>query len=122
MAGDGRGDFAVEILHDLLIIHMVRQFFGGNRIDERQQHLFRRKIILDNSERITLLAPRRMIGHDRCGFEEPQGFQSNQFGVAGADAQAEQSAFRRHYSRSEASALTAAAVMALPPRRPRTIT
>ncbi len=122
MACYGVRYLAIEITDDLLVIHMCGEFFRRHRIDERYQNLFRRKIVLNDCKGVALLALGGVIGHDRRVFEKAERLQRYQFRVAGADTEAKQSAFCRHYSRSEASALTAAAVMALPPRLPRTIT
>src|SRR5580693_7249881 len=54
--------------------------------------------------------------------ERPNGLQCNEFRIAGPDADADELARpARAHSPALASALTAAAVMALPPMRPRTI-
>ncbi len=64
------------------------------------------------------------LGHEvadhRGRAQQAQRLEGQQFRVARADAQADQAA--GHHSTSVASAFTAAAAIALPPRRPRTIT
>lgn len=65
MDGDGSGDLEVEIIKEMIIINMVRKFLGGKRIDERKKKMLRRKIIIENSERIKIIEKRRMIGKER---------------------------------------------------------
>src|SRR5580658_626047 len=60
--------------------------------------------------------------HDHVGFaERPHGLQRDEFRVAWPDADADEYAGLRAHSPALASALIAAAVMALPPMRPRTM-
>lgn len=85
-------------------------------------------MLLDNLEGVAALALVGFgLGHEVADhgrrLQQAQGLEGDQLGVAGADAEAEEAAFAcAHHSTSVARALTAATAMALPPRRPRTIT
>ncbi len=77
----------------------------------------------DDAERVAFLALRDEIRDHGRRFEQTQRFQRDQLRVAGADAECRTDVPASViYSASEASALTAAAAIALPPRRPSTIT
>src|SRR5690606_19144169 len=61
------------------------------------------------------------VGDDVRLAERPDRLEGHQFGIARADADADQPRRRTHDRSSRARALIAAAVTALPPRRPRTV-
>ena len=77
----------------------------------------------DDAARVAVAAALGEIGDDVGLFERAHGLQRQEFRVAGTRADADQPAcFCVHIQRPGlARALTAAAVMALPPMRPRTI-
>src|SRR5205814_4897789 len=72
---------------------------------------------LDDGAAMAALPLLAEIGEHRRGLQQPRGLERHQFRIAGADPDAVQAACGAH-SISLASALTAAAVMALPPLRP----
>ncbi|MCY1362479.1 hypothetical protein D9M69_491990 [compost metagenome] len=127
MPGHLLGGGVVEVADDGFVGQRRFQFLGGHRVHQRHALLGVGKMLLDDAEGIAALA----LAGFRLGHEVPhhlrrlqqaQGLQGNQFRVARAHAQADQPSLARHHSTSVARALTAAAAMALPPRRPRTIT
>ena len=117
------GGGVVEIADDGLVAQRRFQLLGGHRVDQRQAHLGLVQVRLDDAEGVALLALGHEIADHRRRAQQAQGLEGDQFGIAGPDAQAQQAALHdTHHSRSVARAFTAAAAMALPPRRPRTIT
>ena len=123
--GDLLGAGVVEVGDHILVGERRGELLGGHRVDQRQTLLAGVQMGLDDAEGIAAVAGvvlglRHEVGHHRRRLEQTQGLEGKQLGVAGADAEAEQTT--GHHSTSEARALTAATAMALPPRRPRTIT
>ncbi|MCY1540427.1 hypothetical protein D9M68_760660 [compost metagenome] len=121
------GGGVVEVADDGLVGQRWFQFLGGHRIDQRHALLGFRQVLLDDAEGVAALALAGLrlgheIAHHGRRLQQAQGLDRDQLRVAGADAQADQPSLATHHSTSVARALTAAAAMALPPRRPRTIT
>ena len=76
----------------------------------------------DDGARVAVVAALGEIGDDIGLGQGPRGLQRQQFGVAGTSADADETAFGKRVHRPGlASELSAAAVMALPPSRPRTM-
>jgi hypothetical protein len=119
---DFAGRFLVEIGYRGAVVIVILIYFRCDGVDERQFHALRTQVRADDGARIAVAAAlRKMRDHVGLG-ERAHGFQRQQFGIAGPGADADKAAFCLHIQRPGlASALTAAAVMALPPRRPRTM-
>ena len=93
--------------------------FVSHRVEERQLDMGGLEPAVDDRARVA--APPRLgeEGDDRRSGDDPGRLDGEQFRVAGSDPDAIETAERGH-SASLASALTAAAAIALPPFRPRT--
>ena len=101
------------------IVRIVERNFRRHGIVRAAVPRWRRQPAVDDLARVA--APSRLgeIGDDRRGLHHAHGLDRQQFGIAGPDADADRggpSLIRV----SLASALTAAAAIALPPLRPRT--
>ncbi|KGC52753.1 hypothetical protein DO65_4952 [Burkholderia pseudomallei] len=118
MRGDERGRRIVEIGDHGFVAKRRRQRLGRHRVDERQVRLRIGQMPLDDAERVAFLALRDEVRHHGRGLQHAQRLERQQFGVARPDAEPEEAAGLARHSASEASALTAAAAIALPPRRP----
>ncbi len=134
MRGHHLGRRVVEVGDHALVAERRLERLGGDGVDQRQLQLRLVQMRLDDAVGIALLALGDEVGHHRRGAQVAHRFQGQQLRVAGADADAEQAAARGAlparcgaslavaHSTSVARALTAAAAIALPPRRPFTTT
>ena len=106
-----------------LVVGMVLVDLGGDGIVQRQFHRARPDMALDDGAGIAVGIALGEMRHDIGLSERAHGLQRQQFGVAGAGADADQPAdgCLRAHRPGLASALRAAAVMALPPSLPRTM-
>ena len=133
---ENRDGFAVfEMLFDLVnrfLVEAKDQFpvllgilmdFRCHRINQRQFYPRLAKMRPDDAARVAVAAALGEIGDHIGFFQRAHGLQRQQFRVARTRADADQPAcFCVHIQRPGlARALTAAAVMALPPMRPRTM-
>ena len=114
---------AVEEASDRTAIVLMRAFdLGGDGVEQRELDRVGPDVGVDNAARIAGVALFREVRNDIGLGQHTHGFQRQQFGIAGAGADTEQtgSCVAAHRP-GLASALIAAAVMAEPPSRPRTI-
>ena len=121
-----RRDFlrrAVEEAGDRRAVVLMRAFdLGGDGVEQRELDRVRPDVGVDNTARIAGVALLGKVRNDIGLSQHTRGFQRQQFGIAGAGADTEQtgSCVAAHRP-GLASELIAAAVMAEPPSRPRTI-
>ena len=122
MASDGRGGGVVETADGIAIGRFARRHLGRHRIKQRQLLDARTQMLRDDPPRIAGVAGLGEMRDDVRLGEHARGLQRQKLRIARPDADADQTSARRLFHRPAlASALTAAAVMALPPMRPRTI-
>lgn len=101
---------------------MVLVDLGGYRIEQRQLDDFGFQMRGDDRAGIAVVAALGEMRQHVGLAQRADGFEGQKFGIAGAGADADEAAFLLGaHSPGLASALSAAAVMALPPRRPRTM-
>src|SRR6202043_2262885 len=117
-----RGDFGrgavVEIADRITVAVAVRGHFGGDRVEQGQFDDFGAQVLRCDGARMTFVSRFGEVC-DHVGFaERAHCFQRHQFRIARSDADADE--FSGAHRPALANALTAAAVMALPPMRPRT--
>ena len=118
MARDGGGGVIIEVADGFAVGGRACRHLGRHRIEQRQ--------LLDAGTQMLRDDPARVAGVARLGEmrddvrlgECARGLQGQQLRIARADADADQTPAHKP---ALASALTAAAVMALPPMRPRTM-
>jgi len=94
--------------------------FRCYRIEQWQFPDARLQMRRNNVARVALIAGFGEIGNGVGDLQHTHGLERDKLGVAGSDADANECP-RHTHSPGLASALTAAAVIALPPMRPRTI-
>ena len=118
MARDGRRGVVVEGADRLAIGGAVPGELGRHGIEQRQFLDAGAQMVLHDAACIADIAGLGEM-RDHIGFgKRPRSLQGQQLRIARADANTDQTPA---HSPALANALTAAAVMALPPRRPRTI-
>ena len=116
--GDALGGLAVEVLHRAGVPAGMVGGLGGHRVDQVLLDLARPQIRLGDAASDAAPVPRAVIGHDVGLRDQPGRLDRHQLGVARAQPDAEQCARGARHSVLLAIALTAAAAIALPPRRP----
>ena len=122
MPGDAAGGLLVEGRDGGLVVAMLPVDFGGDRIDERQLDQVVAEMRAGDGFRVAVGAALGEMRHHVGLLQRAHRLQRHQFGVAGTRADAVEAAFCGSVHRPGlASALMAAAVMALPPMRPRTM-
>src|SRR5260370_25006747 len=104
----------------MAIGRIVEMRLVGHRVIERQFDMRRIQPAVDDRARVATPSRRGEMGDDGRRGDDLGGLDGEQIGIAGADPDAIKAAKRAH-SMSLASALTAAAAIALPPLRPRTM-
>src|ERR1700728_285874 len=124
MRGDRGGGFVVERGDDVAIACTAAWQLGGDRIAERQLNHAVTQMLRNDRAGMTR-PPRLGEMRDHIGFaERAHGLERQQFRIARPDADAQKfscAEFRCAHRPGLASALTAAAAIALPPMRPRTM-
>ena len=101
---------------------MILGDFRRNRIEQRQLDHAGLQESRDGGARVAVIAALGEMREHVGLCQRPHGLQSQQFGIARPGADADQAALERSIHRPAlASALMHAAVMALPPSRPRTM-
>ena len=117
--GDAVGGLAVEVLHRAGVAAGMIGGLGGHRVDQMLLDLARPQVRLGDAARDAASVPGAVVGDDVGFADHPRRLDRHQFRIAGPEADTPQRALCgvRH-SRSLAIALTAAAAIALPPRRP----
>ena len=118
MCGDPIGGLGVEVRHRTVVAAGVVGIPGGHRVDEVFFDLAGPQIRLGDTAGDALAMARTVIRDHVDRADDPRSFDGHQFRVARTQADAVQGA--ACHSRVLAIALTAAAAIALPPRRPRT--
>src|SRR5262245_15051599 len=125
MTGDCLRALVVEVVQRAAISRCALGNLRRYRIAQLELGNVRRQIFFDNGARAAAIAILGEMRDDVSLFQCSHSFNGEQFGIAGTDADADQLARclldRVDHVSLLARALTAAAVMALPPRRPRTI-
>ena len=119
---DRRGGHVEEGVDRDCVGRVAGRDLGGDRIAERQLDRARAHVGGGDGAGVAGAAGLGEMGDDVGLAERAHRLQRHQFGVAGPDADADQPRRAVHDRSSRASALTAAAVTALPPSRPRTVT
>ena len=113
------GGLDVEVLDRAGVAAGMIGRLGGHRIDQVLLDLAGPQVRFGDAARDAAAVPGAVVG-DHVGLaDHPGGLDGHQLRVAGPQPDSPERAPRGH-SRSLAIALTAAAAMALPPRRPRT--
>src|SRR5690606_9604932 len=122
MCRDPFGRLFVEGQDLSLVIVVVLADFGGDRIMQRQFGDAGLHMSGDNGAGVAIGLPLGEMGHHVGLRQRANGLEGQKLRVARAGADADQAPCLRHRAHSPglASALTAAAVMAEPPNRPRT--
>src|SRR5580692_7780584 len=120
MRGDCSCGAVVEIADGIAVTVAVPRQFGGDGVEQRQFDDVGAQMLRGDGARMTVISRFGKMRDHVSLAERAHRFQRHQFRIARADADADQ--FSGAHSPALASALTAAAVMALPPMRPRTIT
>ena len=113
----GRG-LLVELLDRGLVTARVVGGLGRDRVHELFLDLVAAQVGRGDRARDRTPVAGRVVGDDVGGADEAGRLHGDQLGVAGAEPDAVQHPGCRVHSASLAIALTAAAVIALPPRRP----
>src|SRR5215213_6740299 len=119
MDGDALGCLAVEVLHRTRITAGVVGGFGGDRIHQVLLDLARTQVGLRDAAGDAASVPSAGVCDDIGLRDHPGGLDRHQFRIARPETDAPQRAPVTH-SALLAIALTAAAAIALPPRRPLT--
>ncbi len=120
MSGERGGAAVVEGRDPAAIGGLMPGNFGGHGIEQRDLGNAGPQMAGGDGARLARIAGLGEV-RDHVGLaQRPQCLERHQFGVAGPDADADQPRGGAH-SPGLASALTAAAVIALPPMRPRTM-
>ena len=117
VCGDAPGGVGVEVLDRAGVAAGMIGRFGGHRIDQVLLDLPGPQVGFGDAAGDAAPVPGAVIGHHVGLADHPGGLDGHQLRVAGPQPDPPERAPRRH-SRSAAIALTAAAAMALPPRRP----
>src|ERR1700733_1939201 len=112
--------FLVETGQRIAIGRIVEMCFVGHRVIERQLDMRRLQPTVDDRARVAPPSRLGEIGDDGRRRDDLGGLDGGRIGIAGPDPDAIEAAKRTH-STSLASAFTAAAAIALPPLRPRTM-
>ena len=122
MGGDALGGLAVEVLHRACVPAGMVGGLGGHRVHEVFLDLPLPQIRFGDAASDAAAVPRAVIGDDVGLRDQPGGLDRHQFRVARAEPDAPQrappTAVCVRHSVLLAIALTAAAAIALPPRRP----
>src|SRR3984957_5474592 len=118
MRRDRDRGFFVETSQRLAIGRIVEMRLVGHRVVKRQLDMRGFEPTVDDRARIAAPSGLGEEGDNGRGRDDLGRFDGEQIGIAGADADAIETAKGAH-SMSLASALTAAAAIALPPLRPR---
>ena len=123
MRGDALGGFFIEGENLRLVVGMVLVDFDRHRIVHRQFDHAGLHVRGDDRASIAVAVALGEMGDDVRLAQRTDGFQGKKLGVARSGADADQAAFVGWsvHRPGLASALRAAAVIAEPPRRPRTI-
>ena len=117
MGGDVARGLFVEAVDRCAVGLVAARDFRGHGIEQRQFDHIRTHVLRHDPARIAVVSLLGEMRHDIGLGERPHGLERHQFGVAGARSHADQPPGQ---SPALASALTAAAVIAEPPSRPRT--
>ena len=118
MRGDPIGGLGVEVLHRAVVTARVVGVSGGDWIDQMLFDLTFAEIRFGDGAGDAATVTCAVIRHHVGFTDNPGRFDSHQFRVTRPQANTEQRSL--FHSRSFAIALTAAAAIALPPRRPST--
>jgi hypothetical protein len=119
MRGDRSRRAVVECAQRLAIRSILLRDLGRHGIKQRQLLDSRFEVLARDSAGVARVSGLGEMGGDVGRIERGDGIQREQPGIAGTDADADETPYG--HRPSLASALTAAAVMALPPIRPRTM-
>ncbi len=114
--GDAVGGLAVELLHRARVAARMVGGLGGDRVDQVLLELTGPKVRFGDPARDAAAVPGAVVGDDVGLGDHLGGLDRNQLGIAGPEPDTPEGA--PAHSRSHAIALTAAAAIALPPRRP----
>lgn len=120
VSGQSFGGLLVELVDGALIAAGVIGGLGRHRVDEMFFELTRPHVRFGDGARDAASVPCAVEGDHVGRADDPRRLDRHQFRVAGAEPDAPQFA-RRGHSCSLAIAFSAEAVMALPPRLPRTV-
>src|SRR5580692_4062460 len=112
--------FVVKIRHCAFVAAGMFGQLGGYGIDHRQLNLLTPQLRLDYGASVALTMAGRWISNHMRLLDDSKSLQRYQLRIARTETHAKQSSSLRGFDHSSllASALTAAAAMALPPRRP----
>src|SRR4029077_4989036 len=119
MCRDRRRGGVVEFAHGVAVERVVLSDFSGQRIEQRQLFDPRAQLARDGGAGIAAVATLGEVRDDIGFLERAHRLEREELGIAGPDTDPNEPP-AAHMS-ALASALTAAAAMALPPSRPRTI-
>src|SRR5262249_28263547 len=114
--GDPVGGFAVEVLDRAGVAAGMVGGLGRDRVDEMLLDLTRPKIRFGDPTRDAAAVPGAVVRDDVGLADHPRGLDRDEFGIAGPEAHTPEGS--PAHSASLAIELTAAAAIALPPRRP----
>ena len=117
MRGDAPGGVNVEVLERTGVAARMIGRFGGHRVDQVLLDLTGPQVRFGDSAGDAATVAGAVVGHHVGLADYPGGLDGHQFWVARPEPDPPQRPPRRH-SASLAIALTAAAAIALPPRRP----
>src|SRR6185312_6100905 len=116
MGGDALGGLAVEVLHRARVTAWMVGGLGGDGVDQVLLDLAGTQVGLGDAARDTAAVPRAVIGDDVSLCDHAGGLDRHQFRVSRPKPDAPECPVG--HSALLAIALTAAAAIALPPRRP----
>src|ERR1700674_5660705 len=117
MCRDPVGALAVEVLHRAGISTRVVDGFGGYRVNQMLLDLARPQVRLRDAARDAAAVARAVIRHHICLADDARRLDRDELGVTGPQPHPPQRALGCHAA-PPAIAFTAAAAIALPPRRP----
>ncbi|CEZ69320.1 Uncharacterised protein [Mycobacterium tuberculosis] len=117
--GDALGRVGVEVFERTGVAAGMIRGLGGHRVDQVLLELTGPQIRFGDAAGDAVTVWGAVIGHHIGLANHPGGLDGHQLRIAGPQPDSPQRAPSAH-SRSLAIALTAAAAIALPPRRPRT--
>src|SRR5689334_24341973 len=118
MCGEAGGAVGVEVVHRALVPAGVVRRLGRERVDEVLLDLPGRQVRRGHPAGDAPPVACAVEGDHVGGADQPGRLDRHQLGITRPESDTPESA--GHHSSSLAIALTAAAVIALPPRRPRT--
>src|SRR6185312_8132626 len=116
MRGDPLGRLAVEVVHRARVAARMIGGLGGDRIDQVRLDLTRPQVRFGDPTRDAVAVPGAVVGDDVGLGDHPGRLDRDQLGIAGPQPDTPERASA--HALLLAIALTAAAAIALPPRRP----